>query len=47
MYFFAYGSNLDRDDLAKACVKKGLPIPRLLNERVAYLPGWALKFNLF
>jgi hypothetical protein len=47
MFFFAYGSNLDRDDLAKACMKKGLPIPRLLNERVAFLTGWALKFNFF
>jgi gamma-glutamylcyclotransferase (GGCT)/AIG2-like uncharacterized protein YtfP len=47
MLYFAYGTTLDRGEIAKACVKKGLPIPRLLNERAASLTGWSLKFNFF
>jgi len=47
MLYFAYGSNLDREDLAKACVKKGIPTPRMLDERRASLPGWALRFDFF
>jgi hypothetical protein len=47
MYYFAYGLNLDREDLTKACVKKGIPTPRMLDEKAASLPGWVLKFNFF
>lgn len=47
MFYFAYGLNLDREDLAKACVKKGIPTPRLMDGRVARLDGWAIRFNFF
>lgn len=47
MLYFAYGSNLDREDLSKACVKKSIPTPRMLDERAAFLSRWALRFDFF
>jgi gamma-glutamylcyclotransferase (GGCT)/AIG2-like uncharacterized protein YtfP len=47
MFYFTYGLNMDRDDLAKACVKKGIPTPYLTHEKQARLPGWTLRFNFF
>jgi hypothetical protein len=47
MLYFAYGSNLDREDLVKYCLLKKFPLPPLANERTVYLPGWKLVFNFF
>jgi len=47
MLYFAYGSNLDREDWVKYCLVKKFPVPPLANERTAYLSGWKLVFNFF
>jgi len=47
MLYFAYGSNLDIEDLARYCAAKKFPMPQLTNERLAYLPGHKLVFNSF
>lgn len=45
MKYFAYGSNLNEDDLIKQCKKKGLDIPKLSNPKPFRLEGYKLGFT--
>jgi len=45
VYYFAYGSNMDKDDLDKWCEKKGYPRVDFLRVNSAKINGWELKFN--
>ena len=46
VYYFAYGSNMDKNDLDKWCSKKDLPTIRFLNPpSPAKLKGYKLSFN--
>lgn len=45
--YFAYGSNMDKDDLDKWCVKHNHPIVEFLDTNPARLSGYKLCFNHF
>lgn len=45
MLYFAYGSNLDRDDLARWCGERGLDDPGLIPVGPAFLPDRRLAFT--
>ena len=45
--YFAYGSNMDEDDLKEWCCKKHHKIPDFQNIRPAKLNGYKLSFNYF
>lgn len=47
MQYFAYSLDLDRDDLSRFCAARKFPMPALMNERLAHLPGYRLVFNHF
>ena len=47
MLYFAYALDLDRDDLVRFCTAKNFPLPPLMNETPAFLPGHRLVFNGF
>jgi len=47
IYYFAYGSNMDKEDLDKWCQKRGLPKVKFLNTSPAKLNGYKLSFNYF
>ncbi len=46
-YYFAYGSNMDKEDLDKWCENRGLPKVKFLNISPAKLNGYKLSFNYF
>ena len=43
--YFAYGSNMDREDLDKWCSHKGVPLVKRLGEFPAKLGHYILTFN--
>ncbi|GAJ14557.1 unnamed protein product, partial [marine sediment metagenome] len=43
--YFAYGSNMDKQDLDKWCRRKGLPVVKFLSVFPAKLRGYKLTFN--
>lgn len=45
--YFAYGSNMDIDDLSRWCAEKSHPLPVLLNTQPAILKGYRLDFNYY
>ncbi len=45
--YFAYGSNMDRDDLNKWCSQRGIPLIKSQGELPAKLPHYRLAFNCF
>jgi len=45
--YFAYGSNMNEEDLARWCRKKGYEPVRPLRREVAVLRGWRLVFNYY
>ena len=46
--YFAYGSNMDKEDLDKWCKEKNLkPVTFLEEPKAAVLYGWELAFNYF
>ena len=47
MYYFAYGSNMDKDDLDKWCKGHGCKIIKFLNVIPSKLKGYRLAFNYF
>ena len=47
IYYFAYGSNMDKEDLDKWCRTRGLPLVKFLSISPAKLNGYALSFNYF
>ena len=47
MYYFAYGSNMDKEDLDKWCEEKGHPKIKFLSVLPAKLKGYKLTFNYF
>lgn len=47
MYYFAYGSNMDEDDLRKWCVKEERSFPEWKIVGVACLENYKLSFNYY
>jgi len=47
IYYFAYGSNMDKEDLDKWCEKRGLPKVKFLSISPTKLNGYKLSFNHF
>lgn len=45
--YFAYGSNMDKDDLDKWCRAKKVPLVKFLSVFPAKLSGYKLSFNYF
>lgn len=47
MYYFAYGSNMDENDLRNWCGKKGRSFPEWKMIGVACLENYKLSFNYY
>ena len=47
VFYFAYGSNMDKDDLDKWCKNKAYPLVRCSSVFPARLSGYKLAFNYF
>lgn len=47
IYYFAYGSNMNEDDLKKWCNAKGHPLIKLENGKEAILENYKLVFNIY
>ena len=47
MYYFAYGSNMDKEDLDKWCEENGYQKIKFLSVLPAKLKGYKLTFNYF
>jgi hypothetical protein len=47
VYYFAYGSNMDEDDLRKWCERNKRPFPDWLLLGTACLEGYQLSFNCY
>jgi len=47
IFYFAYGSNLNLEDLAKWCRKKGVPLIRFESSQRALLSGFKLVFDYY
>jgi len=47
MKYFAYGSNMDSDDLSDWCKRKKEKLPQLSNPRVAILEDYKLDFTKY
>lgn len=47
IYYFAYGSNMDSQNLDDWCRRKGLPVVKFLTVFPAKLSGYKLAFNYF
>jgi hypothetical protein len=45
VYYFAYGSNMDKKDLDKWCERKGFPTINFSSLKPAKLEGYRLEFN--
>ncbi len=45
MKYFAYGSNLNKEDLVKQCKKKRLDVPKLVNPKPFCLENYKLGFT--
>ena len=47
VFYFAYGSNMDKDDLDKWCKNRGYPLVRCSSVLPVKLSGYKLTFNYF
>lgn len=45
--YFAYGSNMDKEDLDRWCASRGFPVVKFLSVFPAELDGYRLCFNYF
>lgn len=47
IYYFAYGSNMDQNDLDRWCTSKSRPLINPTMKQVAWLKGYKLCFNYY